>query len=138
MFNFPTVYELFEEMSSEKELKTKNIRIYIQNFLHYINNLQDNNEFTKIYELFIEEPKHYENIPHYVYAYFSAIIESISIEFHIKQPKWIDGDFYFLNEEWFPEEIEKFKRVKERLRECSPMPFKKRNLYVSENAISVC
>jgi len=132
-----TIVRLFYEMSKANQLKDKDIKIYIQNYLHYIKRIREKENTKLIENLFACEPKKYSKIPIDVYAYVAAFVEIITTEMGIATPLWTENKFYFLEEPWFPQEVYKYPKIMETLRELSPEAFKRRNLFVSENAISV-
>lgn len=137
MNNKLTVAKLLSSMNLKKNLENKDIKIFIQDYLHYLNSISvDDKELLK--ELFMLEPKHYKKIPKDIYAYMAAIIETFSKDNQIATPQWIYDSKYYLNNPWYPPEVEKYPRVKKVLSEVSPEPFRVRNLFVSENALSVC
>lgn len=130
-----TLAESIESLSYKENITDGDIRICIQNFLHYIKTLK--NDPAAIEEIFKTEPKFHTDIPDYVYAYAAALTETISAENNISAPDWINKDIYFLQIPWFPEGTENFPRLKNSLIKNSPEPFKKRNLFVSKNALEV-
>jgi len=132
-----TVAKLFYQMNKKTDINDKCFNLFIQEYLHYIMRVRLSDNLQVIESLFASEPKRYNTIPQDVYAYMAATVEQLTIELHITAPSWINKQFYFLEEPWFPKEVLKYTKLKESLKKLSPDAFKKRNLYVSENAISV-
>jgi|GEM_PF-812102 len=132
-----SISKLFYQMSKEKHLNDENISVFIQNYLHYIMRISSSENLQTIERLFTCEPKIYNTIPQNVYAYIAATVEQLATELNIPAPEWINKEFYFLEEPWFPKEVLKYTKLKEVLTKVSPEPFKRRNLFVSVNAITV-
>lgn len=130
-----TVEDLIYNLSSKDNLQYKDIKLSIQNYLHYIYSVNDN---SLINDSFKNEPKHHSNIPQSIYAYLAGVVEKVSQELKLSIPNWVYNSYYYLESDWFPPEVEKLDFLKEMLKISSPEPFKSRKIYVSENAISVC
>jgi hypothetical protein len=132
-----TVDRLLFNLSSKKQIEYKDIKLCIQDYLHYINSVNDTSTKAEVESLFTAEPKMYSNIPKNVYAYIAAIVEKLTKDFKLYTPEWIYKKVYYLENPWFPPEIEKYEKIKEIMKKVSPEAFKSRNLFVSEDAIVV-
>jgi hypothetical protein len=66
-------------------------------------------------------------------AYLAAVAETLSREAGLAPPDWSEKSEYFLPEPWFAGGLENLKVI---LLVESPIPFRRRNLFVSENAMS--
>lgn len=66
-------------------------------------------------------------------AYLSAVAEALAYEDHLDAPRWIYNRRYFLEDPWFASDIQGFRML---LLMESPVFFRRRNLFVSRNAIS--
>lgn len=129
-----TIKNLVYNLSLESNVEHKDVKLVIQNYLHYINSIKDKD---LINDSFKDEPKRHSNLPQSIYAYLAAIVEKVSSDLKLSVPNWIKDKYYYLENEWFPPEIEKLSFLKDKLKSISAEPFKSRNLYVSQNAISV-
>jgi hypothetical protein len=65
-------------------------------------------------------------------SYFAACVEYLCLESHIPMPGWIHKKQYFLKEPFFAGGLESLKAF---LLVESPLPFRRRNIFVSENAL---
>lgn len=130
-----TIEDLIYKLSSMENIQYKDIKLSIQDYLHYLSSVNDS---SLINDSFKNEPKHHPNIPQNIYAYLAGIVEKVSQDLKINIPNWIYNKYYYLESDWFPPEVEKLESLKKMLKITSPEPFKNRNIYVSENAISVC
>ena len=68
-----------------------------------------------------------------VNAYLAAVAETLCREAGLAPPAWTEKSDYFLPEPWFAGGLENLKAV---LLVESPIPFRRRNLFVSENAMT--
>lgn len=66
-------------------------------------------------------------------AYWAAMAETLSIEANLPVPKWTRNPRTFLKYPWFAGGLENLKAI---LIAESPVPFRRRNLFVSANALS--
>ena len=66
-------------------------------------------------------------------SYFAACVESLCLEYHIPIPSWVQNEQYFLKTPFFAGGMESLKAF---LLVESPLPFRRRNIFVSENALS--
>ena len=66
-------------------------------------------------------------------AYLAAVTESLCREAGLTPPEWTQKPDYFLKEPWFAGHLENLKAI---LLVESPIPFRRRNLFVSANALS--
>jgi hypothetical protein len=66
-------------------------------------------------------------------TYLAAVKETFCREAGLPPPEWTQKPDYFLKEPWFAGHLENLKAV---LLVESPIPFRKRNLFVFANAIS--
>jgi hypothetical protein len=66
-------------------------------------------------------------------AYLAAVVETLCREVGIFPPDWTQKPVYFLKEPWFAGNLENLKAI---LLVESPVPFRRRNLFVSANALS--
>lgn len=66
-------------------------------------------------------------------AYWAAAVESVCHEARMRPPAWVDAPDRFLGEPYFAGGMESLKAI---LIAESPVPFRRRNLFVSENALS--
>lgn len=66
-------------------------------------------------------------------AYLAAVAEYLCRETGLRPPKWTEKPEYFLAEPWFAGGLENLKAI---LLVESPVPFRRRNLFVSENAMT--
>lgn len=137
MHNRVSVARLLYNLSLKKEVENKDVKLYIQNYLHYIESYLKENNKDSISVLFNTEPKNYKKIPISAYAYIAAMTEKITKDNEITTPKWVYNRKYYLDNPWYPPEVEKYPRLKAVLKDVSPEPFKSRNLYVSEDALKV-
>lgn len=128
-----TLAEAIENLSTKRTVTDSDVKICIQNYLHYIKSLENNPfEFEQVFR---DEPSVHSNVPEYVYSYAAALVESISLQKAANIPEWVNK--FSLKEPWFPKETQKFEKLKKVLMRVSPDPFKKRNLFVSKNALDV-
>ena len=65
-------------------------------------------------------------------SYFAACVEYLCLESHIPMPGWINKKQYFLKEPFFAGGLESLKAF---LLVESPLSFRRRNIFVSENAL---
>lgn len=65
-------------------------------------------------------------------SYFAASVEYLCLENRIPIPGWVHNKKYFLEEPFFAGGLES---VKAFLLVESPLPFRRRNIFVSENAL---
>ena len=80
----------------------------------------------------VEKPKlHFKKRIHN--SYFAASVEYLCLESHISIPGWVHSKKYFLKEPFFAGGLESLKAF---LLVESPLPFRRRNIFVSENALS--
>jgi hypothetical protein len=68
-----------------------------------------------------------------VNAYLAAVAETLCREAGLTPPAWTEKSEYFLPEPWFAGGLENLKAI---LLVESPIPFRRRNLFVSENAMT--
>jgi hypothetical protein len=66
-------------------------------------------------------------------AYWAAAVESVCSEARMRPPAWVNAPSRFLREPYFAGGLESLKAI---LIAESPVPFRRRNLFVSENALS--
>lgn len=66
-------------------------------------------------------------------AYLSAVAEALSYYDGNEAPRWVFEDRFFLDDPWFASSIEGMKPL---LLMESPVFFRRRNLFVSRNALS--
>jgi hypothetical protein len=66
-------------------------------------------------------------------AYLAAVTETLCREAGLPPPDWTQRPDYFLKEPWFAGHLENLKAI---LLVESPIPFRRRNLFVSANALS--
>ena len=66
-------------------------------------------------------------------AYLAAVTETLCREAGLTPPDWTQRPDYFLKEPWFAGHLENLKAI---LLVESPIPFRRRNLFVSANALS--
>jgi hypothetical protein len=66
-------------------------------------------------------------------AYFAALAESLCREFGMCPPTWTEQPAYYLKRPWFAGGLESLKAI---LLAESPAAFRRRNLFVSANALS--
>jgi hypothetical protein len=66
-------------------------------------------------------------------AYLAAVTETLCREAGLTPPNWTHKPDYFLKEPWFAGHLENLKVI---LLVESPIPFRRRNLFVSANALS--
>jgi hypothetical protein len=79
----------------------------------------------------VEKPQlHFKNRIHN--SYFAASVEFLCIESGVPIPGWVHNKKYFLEEPFFAGGLES---VKAFLLVESPLPFRRRNIFVSENAL---
>lgn len=128
-----TIKDLFDNLSLIENIQYKDIKLCIQDYLHYITYADD----KLVEESFRSQPISYPGIPKFVYAYLAGIVELKSQQLNICCPTWVYNDCYYLDTDWFPPEIEKLECLKPILKTMSPKPFKNRKVYVSENATIV-
>jgi hypothetical protein len=89
---------------------------------------------TEKFSLVAEEPEGiyrqgYEDIN----AYLAAVAETLCRETGLAPPRWTEKPDYFLAEPWFAGGLENLKAI---LLVESSVPFRRRNLFVSENAMT--
>ncbi len=66
-------------------------------------------------------------------AYLAAVAEYLCREAGLPPPAWTERPEYFLHEPWFAGGLESLKAI---LLVESPVPFRRRNLFVSANAMT--
>lgn len=66
-------------------------------------------------------------------AYLAALAESLCREFGMRPPAWTEEPAYYLKRPWFAGGLESLKAI---LLAESPAAFRRRNLFVSANALS--
>ena len=66
-------------------------------------------------------------------AYLAATAEALACEYHFPVPEWTGDDTRKLHRPWFASSLEALRAV---LLLESPAPFRSRNLFISENALS--
>lgn len=66
-------------------------------------------------------------------SYFAASVEYLCLESHIPIPGWVHNKKYFLKEPFFAGGLESLKAF---LLVESPLPFRRRNIFVSGNALA--
>lgn len=124
-----TIDEVIKLINNDK-LKTKdgNFSIHISNFIDdFIRS--DNKTRT---EMIIDEPAQYDMVSKEEYSYVAALIERLADYYGVDKPLWIyNKDKYYLDNPYFP--IECKGRLRWFLLIDSPVPFKKRNIFVSND-----
>lgn len=123
-----SIDKLVKEISEEPQFKT----IHIGNFLDDFRRSSNEKRIRGIRR----EPKKYTNVTKEDYAYIAAMVEKLCVDNNIQPPKWVFKEEYFLKDPWFPEKIREFSRMRIVLMIESPVEFKKRNLFVSRNALT--
>ncbi|MBI5582718.1 MAG: hypothetical protein HY892_02745 [Deltaproteobacteria bacterium] len=68
-----------------------------------------------------------------VNAYLAGVAETLCREAGLTPPAWTEKSEYFLPEPWFAGGLENLKAI---LLVESPVPFRRRNLFVSQNAMT--
>lgn len=68
-----------------------------------------------------------------VNAYLAAVVETLCRETALRPPLWTEKPEYFLVKPWFAGGLEDLKAI---LLVESPVPFRRRNLFVTENAMT--
>lgn len=131
-----SIYELFYNMSRCEDTGFKSIQLHIKNYMKFISVLKGDCNIQEINRLIDLEPEKYTNIPQYIYVYIAGTIETISEEIKIHVPAWVYDDYYSLNEPWFQEDIDKYTLIKDIILKTTPLPFRKRNMFISEQIIS--
>ncbi len=82
----------------------------------------------------IDEPAHLDHPDYWeVDAYLAAVAEYLCMEKGIDPPDWVNMKHYFLGRPWFAGGLENLKAI---LLVESPGPFRRRNIFVSSNAMS--
>jgi hypothetical protein len=66
-------------------------------------------------------------------AYWAATVETLCREAGLKPPNWTESPQCYLHRPWFAGGLESLKAI---LLAESPVPFRRRNLFVSANALS--
>lgn len=66
-------------------------------------------------------------------AYLAATAEWLAWKFHLQPPRWAFDEARSLHRPWFASQLESLRAM---LLLESPAPFRSRNLFVSENALS--
>jgi len=66
-------------------------------------------------------------------AYWAAMVETLCREAELQPPDWTESPCCYLHRPWFPGGLESLKAV---LLAESPVPFRRRNLFVSANALT--
>lgn len=80
MYEIISLADALNELSSKEKVKDADVKICIQNYLHYIKYLRDNKNISILQKIFITEPLMYSNISNDVYAYVAAMVEQITKE----------------------------------------------------------
>lgn len=131
-----SIYTLFYNISKCTDISSQKIKLHIENYKKFIYVLESYYKINEISKLIDLEPEIYDNIPQYIYVYIAGTIEILSKDMQIDVPSWIYKDYYFLSEPWFQEDIDKYILVKDIIIKTAPLPFKKRNMFISEQVIS--
>jgi hypothetical protein len=66
-------------------------------------------------------------------AYIAALAEELCVRNHLKIPAWVEDKKLFLKEPFFVEDLESLKAF---LLVESPVSFRRRNIFVSENVLT--
>ena len=150
---FKLVYPREKQM--HKHFTTRN-RLRVVSVSDLVNDINENTKFSlamseflhntrritlacrrKLIRIVQDEPQFNSQVSPYIYAYVAATVEKICNENKLVIPKWVNKEKYFLKTKWFPPEIDSYEQLKPILERKSPPEFKKRNLYVSENVLSI-
>ena len=118
------VKDIFNVMDKEA------IDYNIANFLDYFYHVDKDEQQMII----MEEPQYNEYASSADYAYVAAMVEKLCQDYGLNYPSWILKNEYFLKEPWFPPYVKGKARIYLML--YSPLAFLRRNIFVSENAIS--
>ena len=102
----------------------------IANFLDYFYHAEKDERQTII----IDEPTGNEFVEPADYAYVAAMVEKLCQDYDLECPEWVFKDKYFLKEPWFPPYVKGKARIYLML--YSPVAFLRRNIFVSENALT--
>lgn len=66
-------------------------------------------------------------------AYLAAVAETLSRESGLQPPAWTEDNRYYLSRPWFASGLQSLKAT---LLVESPVPFRRRNLFISANALT--
>ncbi|MDD2247717.1 MAG: hypothetical protein PHC39_11730 [Proteiniphilum sp.] len=106
------------------------INIFFGNFLDefYAADYEDKKKMV------FEEPLYYKVIPHSSYAYIAAMVDFLCNKYELEKPQWIFKDRYYLKDPYFTHDFKGDMRIILLIE--SPLEFKIRNVFVSENALT--
>ena len=103
----------------------KNSAILIGNYIDEFNNASKSDKIKSISkEPVIKTSKKS--------VYLSAMVEYLCIKNRLKIPTWVNKSRYFLK---YPVFYSRFEQLKATLILESPVPFRRRNLFISENGL---
>jgi hypothetical protein len=119
-------YSLMEV--SERHLKGESFDFLVREFL---DEFYLNHDFLHIQE----EPLSLETVDNgnVKNAYLAAVAEYLAVKYHLDVPLWVYDKKRFLKEPFFAGGLQKIKPL---LLKESPVPFRKRLLFISENALN--
>lgn len=97
---------------------------------NYLDEFKISNREERLYSV---STKPFDKLKKKHSAYLAAVVEELCIENKLKIPTWVNKKKYFLK---YPIFYTKFESLKAILIKESPIAFRRRNLFVSENILS--
>jgi len=84
--------------------------------------------------MILQEPRHYGTISNQIYAYIAAMVDYLCNKYELLKPDWIFNNSYYLQDPYFAHDFKNDMRIILLIE--SPLEFKIRNVFVSENALT--
>lgn len=108
-----------------------NLWHYLGDFLDYFYHSDRSQE--ERFSLVKDEPEEYNNISQKDYAFLAGVAHKLCREYGIRPPEWVIKDKYFLDSPYFSGEAKGNLRLV--LLVESPVEFRMRNIFTSENTL---
>lgn len=117
-----------KELHGQRPLSLWMIGDLLDDFRHRSATLAEKEELVRDAPVIISDEEHAS-----CNAYLAAVAETLCREVSLPVPLWTESRQYFLHRPWFAGGLETLKAL---LLTESPVPFRRRNLFVSANALS--
>lgn len=119
------------ELTAKEVNKNKNLWHYLGDFLDKFYAQYTTKE--ERYELVKDEPEYYDNISEITYAFIAGAVHKICWDYWVEVPTWVMKKKYFLEKPYFSLNAQGDLRLV--LLAESPIPFRMRNIFTSENTL---
>ena len=125
-----TIKEIFRMTSANAEEKV-NLWTYLGDFLDFFYSKERTTD--ERYQLILEEPETFDNIEATTYAFLAGAVHKISMDYGVQRPAWVMKEKYFLEKPYFSLNAKGNLRLV--LLAESPIPFRMRHIFTSENTL---